>query len=185
MPVIAKLHRLTRSVKDLADLLERCTRRGVSLVSLAGSLDTRDAAGRWVLNIMVSVSQWEREPSFERFACTSCRKQIVRRRSDACCGHATASQTPPSIATQVCYTNKMPSVTSSFRMSKELQRQLSDAAERTGKPKNAIIIDALVKYLHAMERQSLAEEARRQSQLVSKNEHDDGWYGLADTSGWR
>jgi mRNA interferase MazF len=52
-------------------------------------------------------------------------------------------------------------------MSKALQRELSDAAERTGKAKNAIIIEALVKYLHAMERQSLAEEARRQSELVS------------------
>jgi predicted DNA-binding protein len=79
----------------------------------------------------------------------------------------------------------MPSVTSSFRMSKELQRELSDAAERTGKGKNAIIIEALVQYLHSMERQSLAEEARRQSQLVSRNEQDADWYGLADTTGWR
>jgi predicted DNA-binding protein len=70
-------------------------------------------------------------------------------------------------------------------MSKELQRELSDAAERSGKVKNAIIIEALVKYLHAMERESLAEEARRQSGLVSRNEHDADWYGLADTSGWR
>ena len=31
--IIAKLDRLTRSVKDLAELLERFTRRGVSLVS--------------------------------------------------------------------------------------------------------------------------------------------------------
>jgi predicted DNA-binding protein len=85
----------------------------------------------------------------------------------------------------MCYTTRMPSVTSSFRMSKALQRELSDAAERAGKAKNAIIIEALEKYLHAMERQSLAEEARRQSELVSRNEHDDGWYGLADTSGWR
>jgi predicted DNA-binding protein len=76
-------------------------------------------------------------------------------------------------------------VTSSFRMSMELQRALSDAAERTGKAKNAIIIEALVKYLHAMERESLAEDARRQSELVSRNEHDADWYGLADTSGWR
>jgi site-specific DNA recombinase len=59
--IIAKLDRLTRSVKDLAELLERFTRRGVSLVSVADSLDTRSAAGRLVLNIMVSVSQWERE----------------------------------------------------------------------------------------------------------------------------
>jgi predicted DNA-binding protein len=89
------------------------------------------------------------------------------------------------IATQVCYVKSMPSVTSSFRMSKELQRVLSDAAERTGKRKNAIIIEALVKYLKAMERESLAEEARRQSELVSRHEQDAGWYGMADTSGWR
>ena len=64
--IIAKLDRLTRSVKDLAELLERFTRRGVSLVSVADSLDTRSAAGRLVLNIMVSVSQWEREAIAER-----------------------------------------------------------------------------------------------------------------------
>jgi predicted DNA-binding protein len=58
----------------------------------------------------------------------------------------------------------MASVTSSFRMSEELQRELSDAAERTGRAKNAIIIEALVTSSHAMERQSLAEEARRQWQ---------------------
>jgi len=79
----------------------------------------------------------------------------------------------------------MASVTSSFRMSKDLQRALSDAAERTGKGKNAIIVEALVKYLHAMERASLADEARRQSELVSRSQHDADWYGLADTSGWR
>jgi len=40
--IIAKLDRLTRSVKDLAELLERFQRRGVSLVSVAESLDTAD-----------------------------------------------------------------------------------------------------------------------------------------------
>jgi DNA invertase Pin-like site-specific DNA recombinase len=64
--IIAKLDRLTRSVKDLAELLERLTRRGVSLVSVAESLDTGNASGRLVLNIMVSVSQWEREAIGER-----------------------------------------------------------------------------------------------------------------------
>jgi DNA invertase Pin-like site-specific DNA recombinase len=64
--IIAKLDRLTRSVKDLAQLLERFNRRGVSLVSVADALDTRSAAGRLVLNIMVSVSQWEREAIGER-----------------------------------------------------------------------------------------------------------------------
>ena len=78
----------------------------------------------------------------------------------------------------------MPSVTSSFRMSKELQLVLADAAQRTGKGKKAIIIEALVKHLQAMERESLAEEARRQSELVSRNEQEADWYGMADTSGW-
>ena len=59
--IVAKLDRLTRSVRDLADLLEVFQRKGVSLVSVAESLDTGSAAGRLVLNIMVTVSQWERE----------------------------------------------------------------------------------------------------------------------------
>lgn len=64
--IVAKLDRLTRSVADLAELLKRFERRGVSLVSVADSLDTRSAAGRLVINIMVSVSQWEREAIGER-----------------------------------------------------------------------------------------------------------------------
>jgi DNA invertase Pin-like site-specific DNA recombinase len=64
--IIAKLDRLTRSVADLAELLKRFKRRGVSLVSVADSLDTQSAAGRLVLNIMVSVSEWEREAIGER-----------------------------------------------------------------------------------------------------------------------
>src|SRR3954469_10411986 len=64
--IIAKLDRLTRSVKDLADLLERFQKRGVSLVSVAESLDTGSAAGRLVINIMTAVSQWEREAIGER-----------------------------------------------------------------------------------------------------------------------
>ena len=64
--IIAKLDRLTRSVKDLAELLERFTKHGVTLVSVAESLDTSTAAGRLVLNIMTAVSQWEREAIGER-----------------------------------------------------------------------------------------------------------------------
>jgi site-specific DNA recombinase len=64
--IVAKLDRLTRSVRDLAELLERFQKRGISLVSVAESLDTGSAAGRLVLNIMVSVSQWEREAIGER-----------------------------------------------------------------------------------------------------------------------
>jgi DNA invertase Pin-like site-specific DNA recombinase len=64
--IIAKLDRLTRSVADLAELLKQFKRRGVNLVSVADSLDTKSAAGRLVLNIMTSVSEWEREAISER-----------------------------------------------------------------------------------------------------------------------
>src|SRR5579859_6775517 len=64
--IVAKLDRLTRSVKDLCELLELFERRGVALISVAESLDTGSAAGRLVINIMAAVSQWEREAIGER-----------------------------------------------------------------------------------------------------------------------
>ena len=66
--VVAKLDRLTRSVLDMAELVNKyfSERRGKQLFSLADSIDTRTAAGRMVLNILVSVSQWEREAIGER-----------------------------------------------------------------------------------------------------------------------
>jgi site-specific DNA recombinase len=77
--LIAKLDRLTRSVKDLAELLERFQRKGVSLVSVAESLDTGSAAGRLVLNIMTAVSQWEREAIGERTATALHHKKTHRK----------------------------------------------------------------------------------------------------------
>jgi site-specific DNA recombinase len=64
--IVAKLDRLTRSIRDLSDLLDRFERRGVSLVSVAESLDTRSSAGRLVIHILGSVAQWEREAIGER-----------------------------------------------------------------------------------------------------------------------
>jgi site-specific DNA recombinase len=77
--IIAKLDRLTRSVKDLGELLERFQKKGVSLVSVAESLDTGSAAGRLVLNIMAAVSQWEREAIAERTATALQHKKAHRR----------------------------------------------------------------------------------------------------------
>jgi site-specific DNA recombinase len=54
--IVAKLDRLTRSVKDLCELLERFERRDVALISVAESLDTGSAAGRLVINIMTAVT---------------------------------------------------------------------------------------------------------------------------------
>jgi DNA invertase Pin-like site-specific DNA recombinase len=64
--IVCKLDRLTRSLRDLSDLLEVFDKHNVALVSVAESLDTRSASGRLVLNIMTAVSQWEREAIGER-----------------------------------------------------------------------------------------------------------------------
>jgi site-specific DNA recombinase len=64
--LVAKLDRLTRSVRDLGDLVERYFSSRYSLLSVADSIDTRSAAGRLVLNVLASVAQWEREATGER-----------------------------------------------------------------------------------------------------------------------
>lgn len=63
--IVAKLDRLTRSVADLADLIEGWFNR-YSLVSVGEQIDTSTAAGRLVLNVLMSVAQWEREAIGER-----------------------------------------------------------------------------------------------------------------------
>jgi site-specific DNA recombinase len=65
--VIAKLDRLTRSVIDGGTLFaEYFGEKGYQLLSVADHIDTRTAAGRLVLNVLLSVSQWEREAIGER-----------------------------------------------------------------------------------------------------------------------
>lgn len=64
--LITKLDRLTRSVKDLADVLDLFSKKHIALVSASESLNTETAGGRMVLNVMTSVAQWEREVIGER-----------------------------------------------------------------------------------------------------------------------
>jgi DNA invertase Pin-like site-specific DNA recombinase len=64
--LVAKLDRLTRSVRDLGELVERYFSSRFSLLSVADSIDTRSAAGRLVLNVLASIAQWEREATGER-----------------------------------------------------------------------------------------------------------------------
>jgi len=65
--LVVKLDRLTRSVKDLAMLLETYFASGQwDLLSVSENIDTTTAAGRLVLNVLVSVGQWEREIIGER-----------------------------------------------------------------------------------------------------------------------
>jgi DNA invertase Pin-like site-specific DNA recombinase len=64
--VVVKLDRLTRSVRDLGELVDRYFAARHSLLSLADSIDTRTASGRLVLHVLGAVSQWEREATAER-----------------------------------------------------------------------------------------------------------------------
>ena len=64
--VVAKLDRITRSVRDLGELADLFQRSGVEFASVADHIDTSTASGRLVLNVMGSVSQWEREAIGER-----------------------------------------------------------------------------------------------------------------------
>lgn len=64
--LVVKLDRLTRSVRDLGELVEKYFATRYSLLSLSDSIDTRTAAGRLVLNVLTSVAQWEREATGER-----------------------------------------------------------------------------------------------------------------------
>jgi DNA invertase Pin-like site-specific DNA recombinase len=64
--IVYKLDRLTRSVKDLNSLVELFDKKGVALVSLQESLDATTATGRLMMNLLASVSQWEREVIGER-----------------------------------------------------------------------------------------------------------------------
>ena len=65
--LVVKLDRLTRSVVDLGKLIETYFAPGkAALLSVSEQIDTRSASGRLVLNILASVSQWERETIAER-----------------------------------------------------------------------------------------------------------------------
>jgi len=66
--LVCKLDRLTRRVADLGKLIDGYfgDKGKAALMSVADSIDTRSAAGRLVLNVLASVSQWEREIIVER-----------------------------------------------------------------------------------------------------------------------
>ena len=66
--LISKLDRLTRSVTDLGHILALLEKHDTAIVSLSENLDTATAAGRLMLNVLASVSQWEREAIGERTA---------------------------------------------------------------------------------------------------------------------
>jgi site-specific DNA recombinase len=63
--VIAKLDRLTRSVRDLQTILDNLVAR-TELHSVSEKIDTSSATGRLILNVLTSVASWEAEITGER-----------------------------------------------------------------------------------------------------------------------
>jgi site-specific DNA recombinase len=64
--VIYKVDRLSRSLLDFTRLVELFDKHGVSLVSVTQPINTRDSAGRLMLNVLLSFAQFEREMVSDR-----------------------------------------------------------------------------------------------------------------------
>jgi site-specific DNA recombinase len=63
---VVKLDRLTRSVRDLGNLMDAFKRARVGFTSIQESVDTASASGELFFNLVASVSQWERRAIGER-----------------------------------------------------------------------------------------------------------------------
>lgn len=66
--LVTKLDRLTRRLRDMANLVDRYFKDRFRLLSVNEHIDTGSAAGRMMLNILTSVAEWEREAAAERTA---------------------------------------------------------------------------------------------------------------------
>jgi site-specific DNA recombinase len=64
--IVCKLDRLSRSTRDVLELIERFERRGVALHSIEEHLDTQSAVGRFVLRTLASLAEMERDLIGER-----------------------------------------------------------------------------------------------------------------------
>ena len=58
--LVAKLDRLSRSLRDFADLMARARSKGWAIVALDLGVDLSTPAGEFMANVMASAAQWER-----------------------------------------------------------------------------------------------------------------------------
>lgn len=64
--VVYKIDRLTRSLSDFANLVDRLDAAGASFVSVTQAFNTATSMGRLTLNMLLSFAQFEREVTAER-----------------------------------------------------------------------------------------------------------------------
>ena len=64
--VVYKVDRLSRSILDFSQMVQRFDSKGVAFVSVTQNFDTSSSMGRLVLNVLLSFAQFEREMTAER-----------------------------------------------------------------------------------------------------------------------
>ncbi|AGM27687.1 resolvase [Mycobacteroides abscessus] len=64
--VVWRLDRLARSLKNLLELVESVSQRGIHLRSLTEAIDTSSASGRLVLSVFGALAEFERSLIIER-----------------------------------------------------------------------------------------------------------------------
>ncbi len=64
--VVYKLDRLSRRVRDTLSLMDLIEKKSVAFHSITERIDTKSAMGKFFLNIMASMNQWERDTISER-----------------------------------------------------------------------------------------------------------------------
>ena len=64
--IVAKLDRLGRSVRDLANIAEELSQHGKQLISVGDSIDTSTSNGKLLFHILSAIAEYERELLIER-----------------------------------------------------------------------------------------------------------------------
>jgi site-specific DNA recombinase len=64
--VVYKLDRLSRRVRDTLSLMDLIEKKNIAFHSITERIDTKSAMGKFFLNIMASMNQWERDTISER-----------------------------------------------------------------------------------------------------------------------
>jgi len=64
--IVAKLDRLGRSVRDLANIAEELSQAGKQLISVGDSIDTSTSNGKLLFHILSAIAEYERELLIER-----------------------------------------------------------------------------------------------------------------------
>lgn len=77
MLVIYKLDRLGRSLKNLVEIIDDLTRRGVVITSIKDNIDASTATGRMMINLFATLAEFERDMIAER--CKAGRKAAKER----------------------------------------------------------------------------------------------------------